>query len=1336
AVGSERIGCGNGISSSSAPSSVASSVRSSVAPSSVASSTASSRISPSSVASSAASSRVVVSSVTSSSVRSTSGAVLPISTSGNKVLFGGQVGSISGMSMFWSNTGWGGEKYYNAQAVSWLKTDWNAKLVRAAMGVNDAGGYLADAANKTRSMAVIDAAIANDMYVIIDFHTHLAQNYQPQAIAFFQEMATKYGHTNNIIYEIYNEPLQVSWSSVIKPYAVEVIKAIRAIDPDNLIIVGTPTWSQDVDVAAADPIVGYPNIAYTLHFYAGTHGQSLRDKATTALNRGIPLFVTEWGSVNADGNGGVAQSETNAWVAFMKANNISNANWSLTDKAEGSAALVPGANANGGWVSSQLTASGALAKSITLNWPALVNGGSSSSRVASSVASSRVSSSVSSVLNRNHYNATKATTAPVIDGQADAVWNSAEWAPIDVRWLGSQAGTPPAADYTGRYKALWDSGNLYLLFDITDERLFDGRPSPLDNYWEDDTVELFIDENRSGGSHETNTSAWAYHVSTLNDVVDSTTGGAKLLNDHITTRRVSVGDKHMWEMSVRIYGTNYVDNSVNTPLTLTSGKLMGFSAAYIDNDGSSQRESMMGSVDTQGHKDNRGYQDASVFGTMQLVEPVVVGNAAQGKIHWEDPAIGCLFCHQVNSDGTAGTTSKIDPKNLRFTTVANLVNYIEVNMPKGDATACVGQCAADTAAYFLSLKPVVVGSSAMSSSIRSSTPIASSTPALSSVRSSVRSSVQSSVQSSIRSSTASSTVPLDGAALYVSRGCANCHGAKGDSPTRPIVVASWTRDTLIAKIAASMPATNPGSCATDNCATPIADYILTWRPVVSCNSGEDILTRRLRLLTNYEYANTVNDLLNISTGTTIAGSFEADVRVKFFNNDVEAARMTNTRMDAYWNAAESLSKSVSMTNLLSCDAQVPRDQCANTFVPAFGKKAFRRLLTADEQTSYLNLFRLGTTNEAGARLVIQAMLSSPGFLYRTELGSTLTGNTTLTPYETASLLSYTFTASMPDATLFTEADNNRLTTSAQLRTQAERLLGTAKASAQLARFGTQWLKVDDVANLPRDRTLFPAFTPAIGTAMKTEMTTFLSEVFLKPGYKMADLFSPGFSYVNGPLATYYGMSGVSGDQFQRVTTNAQRGGVLHMGAVTATLASMKESHPIHRGLLIRRNLLCQDFAPPPPNIGEVEPLDPNKPTRERFAAHTNNTNCQSCHQYIDNIGFGFENYDAVGRFRTTEGNNLPVNATGNISGLITMSASDNYPFNDLRGLSNVLATSGIEATSKCLTKQYQRFATGISEPNECAVNASYSRWQATSATPDLRTMMLETVTSPTFLTRK
>ncbi|MFS1524326.1 cellulase family glycosylhydrolase [Microbulbifer sp. 2304DJ12-6] len=297
-------------------------------------------------------------------------AVDPLSVNGNQILIGGQPGSLAGNSYFWSNNGWGGEKYYNASTVNWLKSDWNSTLVRAAMGVEDGGGYFEDpAGNEAKVRVVVDAAIANDMYVIIDWHSHYAHTHDwSQAINFFKRMASDYGHTNNVIYEIYNEPKQVSWSSDVKPYAESVISAIRAIDPDNLIIVGTPTWSQDVDEASYNPIRGYANIAYTLHFYAGTHGQYLRDKAQTALNNGIALFATEWGTVNADGNGGVNHGETDSWMDFLKSNNISHANWSINDKNEGASALWPGANTGGGWSASSLTESGNKVRQIIRSW--------------------------------------------------------------------------------------------------------------------------------------------------------------------------------------------------------------------------------------------------------------------------------------------------------------------------------------------------------------------------------------------------------------------------------------------------------------------------------------------------------------------------------------------------------------------------------------------------------------------------------------------------------------------------------------------------------------------------------------------------------------------------------------------------------------------------------------------------------------------------------------------------------------------------------------------------------------------------------------------------------
>lgn len=276
---------------------------------------------------------------TSDLVKST---VAPLRVEGNKILAGGELKSFAGNSLFWSNNNWGGEKFYNADVVKWLKQDWNSKLVRAAIGVNEPGGYQTDKeGNLQRLYSIVDQAIASDMYVIIDWHTHGI--FKDDAIEFFKTVAKKYGEHENVIYEVFNEPISQSWPEI-KAYSEEVIAAIRAIDPDNLIIVGTRTYSQRVDEAAADPITKFDNIAYTLHFYAGTHKSELRQIAQTALDKGIALFVTEWGTSHASGDTLFSPEETREWMKFMKNNHLSHANWSINDKPETASALQPGAN--------------------------------------------------------------------------------------------------------------------------------------------------------------------------------------------------------------------------------------------------------------------------------------------------------------------------------------------------------------------------------------------------------------------------------------------------------------------------------------------------------------------------------------------------------------------------------------------------------------------------------------------------------------------------------------------------------------------------------------------------------------------------------------------------------------------------------------------------------------------------------------------------------------------------------------------------------------------------------------------------------------------------------
>ena len=237
-----------------------------------------------------------------------------------------------------------------------------ANVMRFAM-YTDENGYISNHSVKNTLTTAVDNAVANDMYAIIDWHILSDGNpmtYKNEAKEFFAEIAQKYKNSKGVIYEICNEPNgNISWSKDVKPYAEEIINTIRTYDSDAIILVGNPQWDQDLDSVVADRLSGN-NIMYTCHFYAGTHTQWLRDKITNALNNGIPVFVSEWGTSSADGNGGVFTDETNKWLNYMADKKISWCNWSLCDKNETSAALNQGANASDGLSDSELSDSGKI----------------------------------------------------------------------------------------------------------------------------------------------------------------------------------------------------------------------------------------------------------------------------------------------------------------------------------------------------------------------------------------------------------------------------------------------------------------------------------------------------------------------------------------------------------------------------------------------------------------------------------------------------------------------------------------------------------------------------------------------------------------------------------------------------------------------------------------------------------------------------------------------------------------------------------------------------------------------------------------------------------------
>ncbi|MBN1117450.1 MAG: glycoside hydrolase family 5 protein [Bacteroidales bacterium] len=272
---------------------------------------------------------------------------------------------LRGMSLGWHNW-W--PQYYTPETVKWLKEDWKCSIVRAPMGVDPDSGYIKMKEWSVNTIStVVDAAIENDIYVIIDWHSHSLKT--KQAVEFFSAMAKKYGSYPNVIYEIFNEPINNSWEEV-KKYSIKVIEAIREHDPDNIILVGNPHWCQDIHLVADDPIEGYDNIMYTVHFYAATHKDFLRERSDYALSKGIPVFVSEYGACHANGDDEIDYEEWQKWLDWMDANAISWCKWSIVDKVETSAALKP-KTPTSGWTEDDLSESGKASRKLLRKYAGL-----------------------------------------------------------------------------------------------------------------------------------------------------------------------------------------------------------------------------------------------------------------------------------------------------------------------------------------------------------------------------------------------------------------------------------------------------------------------------------------------------------------------------------------------------------------------------------------------------------------------------------------------------------------------------------------------------------------------------------------------------------------------------------------------------------------------------------------------------------------------------------------------------------------------------------------------------------------------------------------------------
>jgi hypothetical protein len=453
-----------------------------------------------------------------------------------------------------------------------------------------------------------------------------------------------------------------------------------------------------------------------------------------------------------------------------------------------------------------------------------------------------------------------------------------------------------------------------------------------------------------------------------------------------------------------------------------------------------------------------------------------------------------------------------------------------------------------------------------------------------------------------------------------------------------------------------------------------------------------------RLLTRQEYNLTVADLLYNQTRP--ADALPEENNVLGFDNNAEYHQATPILVEGFMALAESLSLEAATNNIqyvAPCDvASLGEESCREVFLSYFGRRAFRRPLTDAETQIFRDLFiavrGTGSYNDA-VRLVLQAFLQSPQFLYRIETpadGEDPAARYALSPDALASRLSYFLWGTMPDEVLIQAAIDGELDTRDGVLGQVSRMIADPRARESVRHFHRQWLFLNRLDHVTKDGLeAYPGGMEALGQDLKESMLAFVDAAFWADGDAVSTMLSSPNLFLNSALGPEFGFNAGLNNDFTAVAASPdERAGLLTQPALLSILAHPDQSSPIHRGIFVREKMLCE-VLPPPPNDILIEPPDPdpNATTRERFAQHTEEELCQGCHELIDPIGFGFENYDELGRFRTEE-NGLPIDVSGSL--LYTNTPEIEGDFDGAVELSLRLATA--DQVKACIGTQWYRFA--------------------------------------------
>ena len=525
-------------------------------------------------------------------------------------------------------------------------------------------------------------------------------------------------------------------------------------------------------------------------------------------------------------------------------------------------------------------------------------------------------------------------------------------------------------------------------------------------------------------------------------------------------------------------------------------------------------------------------------------------------------------------------------------------------------------------------------------------------------------------------------------------------------------------------------------------ATVPGDAVAAARERLASSNAPATHDQPLRRLTHSQYNNTVRDLLGDHSRP--ADRFPPEDFVNGFRNQLRTQGMPPLLAEAYSTAAEKLAlnafRAGDVNNLVPCRPSGAKDvTCRDQFVRTFGRRAFRRPLDDREFQRYAALFNLQAARTGrfldGARVVVEAMLQSPKVLFRIESAG---GH----DYAVASRLSYMLWDTMPDERLLEAAANGELRSRDGIERIARAMLGDPRAREAVDEFFAEWLRFDRTLGSAKDRRRYPEFTPELAAMMVQETRLLLGHLVWDDGNFM-EAFTAGYSFLNADLANVYGVPAPSGE-FDRVTLPpaSRRAGLLGHASFLSSNAGPVETSPTARGIFVREQFLCQHVPNPPPGVNTEVPeptIDKPLARRQRLQAHVTNPTCATCHRLMDPIGFGLENYDAIGQWRdqeviefeSTRRNappkkvELPIDRKGEIAGLA------NGAFADPIEIGRILADS--RACQECVVKQVFRYAFGRPETPADRDTIKAASTQFRDSGFRFKELLVALVRSPQFL---